>query len=90
MRFVECVDYGDAQTIFVSGVASVSLISHTQVQIAHYQSRVMPDGTLENRIVAYHICDLTQWLENEVNFREATETILDGAARLRIIARPSH
>ncbi len=71
MRFVECVDYGDAMATVITGVASISLISPNQVQIALYQTRELPDGTVENRIVEYQVWDLGLWISNASRFREA-------------------
>jgi hypothetical protein len=78
MRFVECIDYGDAPAITITGVASVSLISPSQVQIALYQTRELPDGTIENRIIEYQIWDLTLWIDNASRFRQAIEAAQNG------------
>jgi hypothetical protein len=78
MRFVECVDYGDAPTTAITGVASVSLISPSQVQIALYQTRELPDGTIEHRIVEYQIWDLALWVSNASRFRQAIEAAQNG------------
>jgi hypothetical protein len=78
MRFVECVDYGDVPTTVITGVASISLISPSQVQIALYQARELPDGTIENRIVEYQVWDLILWIGNASRFREALEAAQTG------------
>jgi hypothetical protein len=55
----------------VTGLASVSLISPGQVQVALYRTRELPDGTVEDKIIEYLVWDLTLWLENATAFRQA-------------------
>lgn len=76
MRFVECVDYGEVPTNSITGVASISLISPGQVQVALYQTRVLPDGSVERRIVEYQIWDKALWLDAGSIAREAREAIV--------------
>lgn len=70
MRFVECVDYGDAPTTFITGVASISLVSLGVVEIAFYRAVEQSDGTVERRVVEHQIWDRAVWLAEVARFRE--------------------
>lgn len=62
MRFVDCVDYGDAPTILISGPASISLIDDN-VQIIHFVRVKMVDGLIENRAACRLIVPWRLWLD---------------------------
>jgi hypothetical protein len=52
MRFVDCVDYGDAKVEIITGLAMVVETDTDHVEVIHYLAHVMPDGSMENRIVS--------------------------------------
>lgn len=75
VRFADCVDYGDAPTISVSGPASVCLVDD-DVQITYFSRVSMPDGTIENRVACRLRLSWRKWLATQMNFEEARAAIL--------------
>jgi hypothetical protein len=55
MRFItDCVDYGDASTELITGLAMVVEVDDDAIEVLHYRTHIMPDGSTENRIVGRH------------------------------------
>lgn len=81
MRFVDCVDYGDAPTICVTGPASICLVDD-DIQITHFVKIAMPDGSIENRVACRLRISWRRWLADEALFQEAVTSILKEVAAL--------
>jgi hypothetical protein len=74
MRFADCVDYGDANTEIVDGLAMVAEIDEDHIEIMHYRAHVMPDGSVENRIVSRHRWSKRKLAQAKLLFEEALAT----------------
>lgn len=85
MRYAEFVDYCDAPTFLVTGIASVSLLSTNIIQVSMFRTFERPDGALENRIVYHTVWDRDLWLASPSVYAEARQMVMRVAARPRPI-----
>lgn len=81
MRFVECVDYGDAPTILISEPALISLIDDNVHEI-HCVKVQTPDGLIERRVACRLIVPWRLWLAAADRYREARVAIIKEAQDL--------
>jgi hypothetical protein len=90
MRFKDAVDYGDAPTVFISGMTTVSLVSPNVIEIAYYRVVELPDGSTENRIVMRVLWDKDQWMAAAMTEAEARAAIMERARPPRQIHAMMH
>ena len=81
LRFVDCVDYGDAPTICVSGPADISLVDD-EIQITYFMRVKLDDGSFENRAMCRLRLSWRKWLANREAYIEARREIMGEVAGL--------
>ncbi len=81
MRFVDCVDYGDAPTILVSEPALISFVDDNVHEI--YCVKVqMPDGSIERRVACRLVTPWRLWLGAVERYTHARTAIIKEAQSL--------